>query len=154
DFGLARRVLDDGLTLGERAGHHQVLRPGDGDGFQYQPRSLQALGTGLDVTILYMNVGAHRLQPRDVNVHRARADRAAARQRYVRMTETRHQWPEHQDGRTHRLDQLIGREVFADRRGIHLDAHALIDGDAHTHAAEQLDRGRDVLEVRHIADGH
>ena len=39
-------------------------------------------------------------------------------------------------------------------RGIDLDAHALAHGHRHAHAAEQLDHGGDVLQVRHVADRH
>ena len=78
-FGLARRVLEHGLALGQRGGHHEILGAGDGDGLEHQPRALQALGARLDVAVLDVNVGAHGLQARDVDIDRARADRAAAR---------------------------------------------------------------------------
>ena len=29
DLRLARRMFDDGGTLGETGGHHQIFRPGD-----------------------------------------------------------------------------------------------------------------------------
>ena len=44
---------------------------------------LQAACARLDVAVLDVNVRAHRLQAGDVNVDRARADRAAARQRHI-----------------------------------------------------------------------
>ena len=62
--------------------------------------------------------------------------------------------PEHQDRGAHGLHQLIGREILLDGRGIHFDAHLLVDGHRHAHAAEQLDHGGDVLQMRHVRDGH
>ena len=42
-FGLARRVLDQRLALGERGRHHQVLGPGDRDKVHHDARPAQAL---------------------------------------------------------------------------------------------------------------
>ena len=143
-----------GLTVGERRGHHQILGAGDGHGVEHQARALEPLGAGADVAAFDVDVRAHRLQAGDVDVHRPRADGAAAGQRHVGAAESRQQRPEHQDRGTHRLDQLVGREVFADRARIDLDAHALVDRHRHAHAAEQFDRRGDVLQVRHVADRH
>ena len=79
-LGLARRVLDDRLAFGERRGHQQVLGAGHRHGFENQPRAAQARGARTDVAILDQDVGAELLQPVDVNVHRTRADGAAAGQ--------------------------------------------------------------------------
>ena len=65
--------------VGQRGGHHQILGAGDGDGLEHQARALKRSRARLDVAVLDMNVGAHRLQTRDVDVDRPRADRAAAR---------------------------------------------------------------------------
>ena len=40
-FRLARRVLEHRLALGQRRGHHQILRAGHGDGLEHQPRALR-----------------------------------------------------------------------------------------------------------------
>ena len=153
-FGLARRVLDDGLAFRECRSHQQVLRAGHGYGFENQPRPAQPRGTCTDVAILDQDVGAELLQPVDVNVHRTRADRAAAGQRHVGLAETRQQRTEHEDRSAHRAHQLVGSDVIADRAGIDFHAHLVVDRDADAHAAEQLDHGRHVLQVRDIADRH
>ena len=80
---FARGVLEHRLAVGQRRGHHEILGAGDGDGLEHQARALQALGTGLDVAVLDVDVGAHRLQAGDMDVDRTRADRAAAGQRHV-----------------------------------------------------------------------
>jgi hypothetical protein len=61
---------------------------------------------------------------------------------------------EDQDRGAHGLDQLVRRKALADRTRVNLDAHFFIDGHSHAHAPEQLDHGRDVLEVRHVGDRH
>ena len=50
------------------------------------------------------------------------------------------------------LTSSYGAKVSRDRARIDLDPHPLVDGDARAHAAEQLDHGRDVLQVRDVAD--
>jgi hypothetical protein len=154
DLRLARRVLDDRLAFGERRGHQQVLGAGDGDGLEHQARADQAVRARTDVAVLDLDVRAHRLQSRDVDVHGPRADRAAAGQRHVGAAEARQQRAQHDDRGAHRAHQLVGRDGLADRRCVDLDPHAVVDRHAHAHAAEQLDHGRDVVQVRHVADGH
>ena len=115
---------------------------------------LRRSGARLDVAVLDVDVGAHGLQARDVDVDRTRADRAAARQRHVGAAEARQQRTQHQDRRAHGLHQLIGREIFLDGRCVDLDAHFLIDGHRDAHAPEQFDHGGDVLQVRDVRHRH
>src|SRR6266851_4783053 len=51
-FGLARGVLQHGLTLGQCGGHHEVFGAGDGDGLQHQTRPLEAVRASLDIAVL------------------------------------------------------------------------------------------------------
>ena len=154
DLGLACRVLEHGLPLGEGRRHHQIFGARDGHGVEHEPRSAQALGAGADVAVFDRYLGAHRLQTGDVDVHRARADRAAAGQRNVRLPEAREQRPEHQNRGPHGFDEIVGRDRLLERTRLDFDVHALIDRDRHSHATEQLDHGGDVLQMRHVADRH
>ena len=70
------------------------------------------------------------------------------------LTEACEQRTEHDDRRSHRAHELIRRHAFADRRRIDLDAHFVVDRDAHAHTTEQLDHRRDVAQMRHVADRH
>ena len=152
DFRFARGILEHRLAVGEAGGHHQIFGAGDGHGLEHQPRTLEPLRARADVAALDVYVRAHRLQAGHVDVDRPRTDGAAPGQRHVGAPEAREQRPEHQDRGTHGLDQLVRRKVFANGPGIDLDAHALVDGHGHAHAAEQLDGRGDVLQVRHVAD--
>jgi hypothetical protein len=134
-FRFARGVLDDGFAVGQRRGHHEVLGARDRDGLEIEARTLEPACARADVAAVDLDVRTHGLQARDVDVHRPRADGAAARQRHVRLAETREQRSQHQDGRAHRLDQLVGREALARGRAVDLDLHLLVDGDRDAHAA-------------------
>ena len=101
-----------------------------------------------------MDVGTHRLQSRDMDVDRTRADRAATRQRHVSMPEARQQRTQDQNRRAHCLHELVRREILFDRRRIDLDAHFLIDGHRNAHSPEQFDHGGDVLQVRNVRHRH
>jgi hypothetical protein len=55
--------------------------------------------------------------------------------RHVGLAEARQQRAQHQDGRAHGLDQLVGRETLARGGRVDLDAHLLVDGHRHAHPA-------------------
>ncbi len=79
DFGLARGILQHGLTVRERGRHQQVLGAGDGDRIEHNLRALEALGSCLDEALFDRDLGAHGLQTGNVQVDWPRTDRAAAR---------------------------------------------------------------------------
>ena len=78
DFGLLRGVFDDRGALGKYGSHHQVFGSGHGDQIKHDARALEALGARLDVAVLDTNLGTQRLQALDMQIDRARTDRAAA----------------------------------------------------------------------------
>ena len=153
-LGLARGVLEHGLAVRQCGGHHEVFGARHRHGFQHQARTLQAVRAGFDVAVLDMNIGAHRLQTRDVDVDRSRADRAAAGQGHIGMAEARQQRTQHENRRAHGFHELVGREIFLDRRCVDLDAHLFVDGHRDAHASEQFDHGGDILQVRHVRHRH
>jgi hypothetical protein len=97
------------------------------------------------------DVRAHGLRPATW-ILTGRAPIAQPPERHLGAPVTGHQRAQHQDRGAHGLDQLIGREAFADRSGVDLLAHVLIDGDRHPHARQQLDHRCDVVQMRHVAD--
>ena len=64
-----------------------------------------------------------------------------------------HHGPQYQDGGTHGLHQLVGRGEFLDGSGVHFHVHAVVDHHVDAHAAQQLDQGGDILQVRQITHG-
>ena len=154
DFGLLGRVLEQGLTIGQRGGHHQVLSTGDRDHVGGDAGSAQASGLGQDVTVLDADLGTHRLQALDVLVDRPRADRAAPGQRYPRVSTAREQRAQHQDRSTHGLDQIVGRFGRRDLAGVQCHRVAGRSLGDHTHAPQQPEHRRDVLQLRHVVQQH
>ena len=94
-----------------------------------------------DVAVAPRDVRTHRLQPLDVQIDGPRADRAAARQRDVGLTESGDQRTEHENRRAHRLDQFVGgasrtRRASTSRR---FTLHPVVESDFGTHALQQRD---------------
>ena len=77
DLGLARRVLDHGLALGQYRRHHEILRAGHGHGVEHQSGAFETFGAGADVAAFDVDCSPHGLKAGDVDVHRPGADRAA-----------------------------------------------------------------------------
>ncbi len=152
DLGFTSSVLEDRPSFGQSGRHHQVLGAGHRDRLEHDPRAVKAPCAGLDVAVLDVDVRSHRLQPGDVNVDRASADRTATGQRDVGRAVPRDQRPEDQDRRAHRLDEFVGGEGLARAPGVHLDAHALVDRHPGAEPAEQFDHRGHVLQVRDVRD--
>jgi hypothetical protein len=106
--------------------------------------------------VLDADVGAHRPQALDVLIDRTRADRAAAGQRHPSLAEARQQRAQHQDRRAHRLHQFVRRLGRRERRRVDLHLVGLRGRAfaAGTHVAQQLQRRADVLQPRHVGQGH
>ena len=121
DLGFARGVLDDRAAARERRRHHQVLRAGDAHGVLDDARAAEPSRLGMDVAALDRDLGAHRLEARDVQVDRARADRATARQGNPRLAVARDERAEHEDRRAHRLDEVVGRDGIGEPARVDLD---------------------------------
>ncbi|CAG4927213.1 unnamed protein product, partial [Acidocella sp. C78] len=150
DLRLARGIHQHGLARGQGRGEQQLLgradrHEGKGDGRAMQPLRR----AGVDIAAIEGDLGAHRLQPLEVQVDRAGADRAAAGQRHARLAGARQQRAQHQDRGAHLAHDVIGRLGIGDGA-----AHrkplgpGLLDGDAMLR--QQLRHGRDVGERRHV----
>ena len=86
DLRLAGGVLDHRLALGERGRHQHVVGGADRDLGEDDASALQAARClGDHVAAVDVDLGAELLQRHQVQVDRARADGAAARQRHPRL---------------------------------------------------------------------
>ena len=70
------------------------------------------------------------------------------------LSETGYQRAKNQDRRTHGLDQFIRGDEAIHGARIDIHTHLITHRDLRTHLPEQLERGRHVLKVRHVADIH
>src|SRR3546814_1487620 len=78
---------------------------------------------GVDVALLQADFGAKLLEAVQVEVDRARADGAAARQRHLGLADARHQRPQHQHRGAHLAHQVVRRDDGLDGRGARSEEH-------------------------------
>ncbi len=135
-FGLARRILDDARTLGQRCRHHEILGAGHSNEIHYQSRALESLGAGPYEATLHLNIGTHLGQTVNVQIDRSRSYCAAARQRHQRFAVTRQKRTQHQNRRPHGFHELVGRVELTNAAGIHLDLHGFVNHQIDAHAPE------------------
>ena len=151
-LGLAGRIFEDSPAVRQRGGHEQVLGARNGNGIEYDMRTAQAVGTRLDEAVFDGHLRTHCLQARYVQVHGPRADRAAARQGDVGLTETGDQRTQHENRGAHGLHEFVRRLAAIHSPGIDFDAEPVIDRHFRPHHLQQRQHRRHVLEVRDIAD--
>ena len=100
NFGLLRRVFENGFTLGQGRSHEEVFGARDRDHIGGDACTLQARATlgqlGDHVAVLDHDLGTHGLQSLDMLIHRARPDSAAPRQRHRGLAKARQQRPQRQ----------------------------------------------------------
>ena len=153
DFGLARGVLEDGRPFGERRGHHEILGARDRHEVEVDASAIEPRCARDDVALLDADLGAHRLETFDVLIHRTQADRAPARQGNTRLPTPCHERPQRQNRSAHGFHELVGCGRVREIRGPQLDAGAFVHADGDAHAAEQVQHGRNVAQVRHVRHG-
>ena len=151
---FTRRVLDDGLPLGQAGGHHQVLGTGHGNHVGTDSRPLQAGRLGMDIALLDLDLGTHGLQALDVLVDRPRPDSTTTRQRHAGFAAARDQGTKHQNGGAHGLDHLVRGDRIVQPPPIEHQSVNAIHRHPDPHVAKQAQHGRDVVEVRDIGEMH
>ena len=109
DLGLARGVVDHRRALGQGRSHHDVLGRADRGKGEVDDRTFQcaALRLGVQITVTQVDLCAHQGQTIGVNIHWARTNRAAARQRYLRVPFAGQQRPQHKVRRAHLAHDVI-----------------------------------------------
>ena len=154
DLGLAGGVVDHRLALRQAGGHQDVLGAGDADRLEADLGAAQPLRPRLDVAVLHLDLGAHPLQRGEVQVDRARADGAAARQRHARAALAGDQRAEHEHGGAHRLDEVVGRLDGAQGARPHLDGAADAELDLGAERLEHAAHGADVAHLGDVREHH
>jgi hypothetical protein len=137
-------------------GADRDFRKGDASALQAARRF------GDDIAAVDVDLGAELLQSHQVQVDRARADGAAARQRNARAAAAGEQRAQHPEAGTHAADQLVGRGGVDDvarrqverlphvRRGIGALA---VDGVVEAVVAQDAGQQVDVGEVGNVLEG-
>jgi alkylated DNA nucleotide flippase Atl1 len=126
------------------------VAPTDGKSSRiFAPR--RPFGLGLDIAFGDADARTHLLEAGQVQVDRARADRAAAGRRHAGAPEPREQRAEHEERRAHRLHELVRRVDGG--HVARLDEHVVAVGaprDARAQVLEHRHRGADVGQHRHV----
>ena len=168
-FRLARGADQHGLALRERGGRHDVDRAQHGRALraaEVHAAPLQAAADlADDVAALGAELGAELLEPADVEVDRAVADRAPAGDADDRPPALGQERPEHADAGAHRLDDVVAG--LDDLLVGDLDVEVAVEGRAVAHArvgdrvvaverdaqlAEEPDHRVDVGQARHALE--
>ena len=151
---LTSGVFQHRGAIGQGCGHHQVFGAGHRHRIHDDTRPFQAtIYAGMHIAVGHLDIGAHGLQPPQMDIHWPRTDGTATGQRHRGLAEMRHHRTQHQNRGAHGLHQLVGRGKFLDGRGVHFHIEAIIDHHMYPHATEQLDQGSHILQVRQVAHG-
>ena len=149
-FRLASRILKNGLPVCERGGHHQILRPGNGDLVQYNFGSGKTLGRRLDVTMLRPYRRAELFEALDVQVNGPGTDGTSAGQRHSRVAGARQERAKDENRGAHRFDQIVRCFVGKDLLGAKARGVVGLEFDYNAKLAQQPARGEDVVYQRDV----
>ncbi len=147
-FGLAGRVFQRGLAVGQHGGHEQVLRAAHGGHVEGDVGAAQPVAMAHDVAFFQLEGGAHELQALQVLVHRTRADGAAAGQGHAGLADAGQQRAQAEHRGPHGAHQIIGG-LGQQAAGRQLHAVPAVAAGAAQHVQE-LDGGMDVAQVGHV----
>ncbi len=161
DLRLARGVDDFRFPARQRRRHHEILGGTDRNIGEYDAAADQSLRRlGKDIAVMQLDLGTQLSQALEVQIDRARADGAAARQRDLGLAATRHERSQHQHRRAHLAYEIVGGSGVDDAGG--LKSHAargrrrtssrFRDRDGRAQLAQQAGHRRDIHEVRHIGE--
>ena len=153
-FGFRRGRFDDRHAFSQSGRHHHVVGAEHGRAVSAGHVDLRAAQTVRraedDIAALELDTGTERLQSPQVEIHRAVADHAAARQGNHRPAHTGKQRPHHADRGAHPPNQFVGGGVGNFTAG---DAHgAGRTFDVGTHHTEDLHHVVGVRDIRHAAN--
>ena len=110
DLRLAGRVFQNRRPVRQGRRHHQILGPGHRDDIEHEACPRQTRRLGVDVTVIEIDLRAHRQQALDVLIDRPQPDGASSGQRYARLAAPREQRAEREYRRPHRLHHLVRRQ--------------------------------------------
>ncbi|GAB1362303.1 hypothetical protein MASR1M32_15390 [Rhodobacter sp.] len=146
NFGLARCVLQDRGALASVAAISEILGgPHACETHLVHSAFQAALRPGVQIAVTQFDLGPERRERVDMDIHRPRADGAAAGQRDHGMAKPRQQRPQHQIGGPHLAHDVVIRDRVQHAMRGHGDDLALLQGrNLDPKALQQLRHGADV----------
>ena len=162
-FGLAGRIFNHRIAIGQTGGHHGRMRAADRDFRKADQPALQAFGgAGDHIATVDINVSPERFKRHDQQIDRTRADGATAGQRDPRLAHTGQKRRDHPETGAHPRDQFIrggGIDNIACGQGNAVAlAFALIDPFAadpciHPVIADDAHQQTHIRQARHVIEG-
>ena len=114
--------------LRQHGGEHGVLGGADGDERKVDLGALQAAQRRrFHIALLDDDIGAHRLERLQVQIHRPRADGAAAGQRHRRVPHAREQRAQHVERGAHLPHLVVRRDGRDDLGRVHAQRVRFLD---------------------------
>ncbi|MCY1169016.1 hypothetical protein D9M73_90300 [compost metagenome] len=162
DLGLARGIFDAAAALGQHRRHHDIFGRADRDDREgiFAARQTPARRDRLDIARRHFELRADRLQRLQMQIDRAIADRAAARQRHGRLACAPDQRAQHQNRRAHFAHDVIrcfgrGQLARADRHHpTEILGPRALDPSRATELVEQMPEAVDIGQTRQVAQRH
>ena len=162
-LGLARRILDERMPMGQRGRHEGRVGAAHGHLGKVDLAAPQPLGrAGDDITRLDLDLRPQPLQRHDQQIHRPRADGAAAGQGDLGLAHARQNGRDDPEARPHARDQLVGGGRVHDAPGVQMNRLAsggVIAGPLavyaviHALVAQNAQELRAIGQARHIVEG-
>src|SRR5216683_2933370 len=162
-FRLPCRILQNRFPVRQYRRHQYILRSRHRNFLEHDARALQpspsrtvGMHFRFNVPVRCSDFRAHLFQRLQVQIHGPRPNRASPRQRNSRHSHARHQRPQRQHGRPHRLHQLVRRfRVIQFRRLDHvIAARKLRYRHFSVHERQQLAHGDQVTHFRDVVQCH
>ena len=151
---LARGVADHRDPLGEDRSHHQVLRAGDGGHVERDARTVQPVRPREVLAVVLLDLGPHETESLEMLLDTAHPDVVTTGFRDAGLACTADEGPEEEERAAHPAAEL-GVDLGADERCRVQPPRVqvgVLDDD--TDMLEHAGHGRDVLDVRHVAELH
>ncbi len=152
DLGLARGVLEHGGALGQRRGHQRVLGRAHRNEREVDDPAFQPPGRlGVHVAVAQVHLGPQRFHRAQVQIHRPRADRAAAGQGDEGVPVARQHRPQHEDRGAHLAhDVVIGAVIVQRVTRKRQNLAVLQRHDLGPERPQKLAHRRDIAQARGI----
>ena len=152
DLWFTRGVFQNRRPFGERRGHQDIFSRTDRDEWKLEGRAFQsAVRRRMHIAVAQVEFCAQSFQAAQVQVHRARADGATARQRNDGLTFAGQHRAEDQNGRPHFAHDVIVGDMVRNRLGAqHQNLTVLQHRDLGTERGQQRVHGLDVRQARGI----
>ena len=156
DLGLLRGVLDHRRAARQHRRHQRGVGAAHRHLGKLDLAALEpVLGARNDIAGVDLDLRAERFQRHDQQIHRTRADGAAARHRNLRLAHARDQRRDHPETRAHFRNQIVRGDSVDDARGDDVDGVAVLLALArplagHHHVDAVV--GQDALQQAHVGE--